>query len=162
LTVPTIPKPAIPTKQKPADLPVLYLDASPGEETLWQNLKSELKDVAIVLPLHLIQSNGDQDPLGRAQQLQRRQEYANSRGLVFLHSGDDSWLEYAVRASYNDRYRFRQQQRDLPWAILDYVGERPQVADLYDVPCVPTASNSWQQDLLTVLGLSSSSLGAML
>jgi hypothetical protein len=142
--------------QKPADRPVIYLDAAPDEEALWRNLKGELRDVAIVRPVNLTQANGDEDPLDRAQQRQRRRDFERSDGLVLLHSGRDSWLEDTVATSYFDRRLLWQRQRHLPWAILDRVGARPSVADDYDVPCVPATSGGWQRELLTALGLSSS------
>jgi hypothetical protein len=127
---------------------------------LWQNLKSELKDVAIVRPSKLIQADGDPDLLNREQQDERQTRLASSHGLVLLHSGRDSWLERAVANNYFHRRLLWQRERLLPWAILNNVGERPQVADDYGVPCVPTTSNEWRYDLLTVLGLVSPSLGA--
>jgi len=148
------------TTQKPADRPVIYLDAPPDDEALWHSLKNDLNDMAIVQPLKLVQLNGDQDPLDRKLQKQRQDQFALSHGLVLLHSGrDSSWLEGAVAASYFDRRLLWQRQRHLPWAILDRVGARPQVADVYDVPCVPTTSSGWQRDLLVVLGLSSCNPG---
>jgi len=142
------------TKQKPADRPVIYLDAAPDEEALWRTLKGELKDLAIVRPVKLTQVNGDTDPLDRAQQKERQRQFQSSDGLVLLHSGRDSWLEDAVATSYFDRRLLRQRQRNLPWAILDHVGSKPSVADDYDVPCVPATYGGWQSALLTALGLS--------
>jgi hypothetical protein len=150
----------VPTTQKPADRPVIYLDAAPDEEALWQSVKGELKDLAIVRPVKLAQANGDADLLDRARQKERRHQFALSNGLVLLYSGRDSWLEDAVATSYLDRRLLRQRQCNLPWAILDHVGSKPSVADDYDVPCVPATSGEWQRALLTALGLSSSNAGA--
>src|SRR5262249_36531675 len=119
------------TTQKPADRPVIYLDADPDEKTLWQNLKCELKDVAIVQPARLLQANGDTDPLDRNQQKQRQEQFRLSHGLVLLHGRPGAWIERAVAVTYLDRQLLLQRDRDLPWAILDQVGERPAVADVY-------------------------------
>jgi TIR domain len=141
--------------QRPADRPVIYLDASPEEEALWQGLKGELKDVAIVRPANLAPANGDADPLDRERQKQRQLQFASSDGLVLLHGSRGAWLEHAVAISYNDRRLLLQRQRNLPWAILDRAGSKPPVADDYEVPCVPATSDGWQRELLAALGLAS-------
>ena len=146
--------------QKPADRPVIYLDADPDEENLWQDLKGQLKDVAIVRPANLTQANGNADPLDRGQQKQRQRQFELSDGLVLLHGRRGTWIETAVAMSYLDRRLLRQRYRDLPWAILDRVGERPPVVDDYEVPCVPATSGEWQRELLTVLGLSTTNSGS--
>ena len=142
-----------PPRQKPADRPVIYLDADPDDKALWQTLKGELKDLAIVRPASLLQAASDSDPLDRKQQRLRQDEFQLSDGLVLLHGRPGSWIEKAVATSYLDRRLLRQRYRDLPWAILDRVGQRPLAADDYDVPCVPATSKEWQRELLTVLGL---------
>jgi hypothetical protein len=144
------------TKQKPADRPVIYLDADPDDKALWQTLKVELKGLAIVRPASLLQAGSDSDPLDRKQQKMRQDEFQLSDGLVLLHGRPGSWIEKAVATSYLDRRLLRQRYRDLPWAILDRVGQRLPVADDYDVPCVPATSKEWQRELLTVLGLAPS------
>jgi hypothetical protein len=146
--------------QKPADRPVIYLDADPDEENLWQDLKGQLKDVAIVRPANLTQANGNADPLDRGQQKQRQRQFELSDGLVLLHGRRGTWIETAVAMSYLDRRLLRQRYRDLPWAILDRVGERPPVVDDYEVPCVPATSGEWQRELLAVLGLSTTNSGS--
>jgi hypothetical protein len=109
--------------QKPPDRPVIYFEADPDEEILWQSLKGELRDVAIVRPANLPQASGDLDPLDRQQQKQRQLQFASSDGLVLLHGHSGTWIENAVAMSYNDRRLLWQgQRRDLPWAILDRVG----------------------------------------
>jgi len=147
--------------QKPADRPVLYLDAPPDDEALWRNLKGELKDLAIVQPSKLVQPNDDEHPLDRALRERRQILFASSHGVVLLHSGHDSWLEAAVAMAYSERRLLLQRQRHLPWAILDHMGTRPQVAELFDVPCVLATSSGWQRELLTKLGLASPSPGAL-
>jgi hypothetical protein len=142
-----------PAKQKPADRPVIYLDADPDDNALWQMLKGELKDVAIVRPTTLLQASSDWDPLDRKRQKVRQYEFHVSDGLVLLHGHPGTWIERAVAMSYVDRRLLRQRYRDLPWAILDQVGQPPSVADDYEVPCVPATSKEWQRELLTVLGL---------
>jgi len=112
----------VPGTQRAADRPVIYLDADPDEETLWQDLKGALRDLAIVRPVKLAQANGDLDPLDREQQKQLQLQFASSDGLVFLHGRSGSWIENAVAMSYLVRRLLRQRQRDLPWAILDRVG----------------------------------------
>jgi hypothetical protein len=149
----------IPGTQRAADRPVIYLDADPDEETLWQDLKGALRDLAIVRPVKLAQANGDLDPLDREQQKQLQLQFASSDGLVFLHGRSGSWIENAVAMSYLVRRLLRQRQRDLPWAILDRVGSPPSVADAYDVPCVPATSNEWPRRLLVALGLVSGDQG---
>jgi hypothetical protein len=144
----------VPVAQRPADRPVIYFDADPDEETLWQNLKAELNDLAIVQPINLQHASGDTDPLDRNQQKQRQGDFALSDALVILHGRPGSWIEKAVKLSYVDRRLLRQRCRDLPWAILDRVGRPPPVADVYGVPCVPGISGEWRRELLTVLGLS--------
>jgi hypothetical protein len=142
-----------PVRQKPADRPVIYLDADPDDKALWQSLKGALKDVAIVRPASLLQASGDLDPLDCDQRKLLQDEFGVSDGLVLLHGPPGAWIERAVARSYLDLRLFRQRHRDLPWAILDRVGQRPAVADDYDVPCVPAASNDWQRELLAALGL---------
>jgi len=144
---------AAPAKQKPADRPVIYLDADPHDQDLWERLKDELKGVAIVRPTSLLQAGSDSDPLDRKHQKVRQDEFQLSDGLVLLHGHPGSWIERAVAMSYLDRRLLRQRNRNLPWAILDRVGQRPPVADDYDVPCVLTTSKEWQRELLTVLEL---------
>jgi hypothetical protein len=144
---------AAPAKQKPADRPVIYLDADPHDKDLWETLKGALKGVAIVRPTSLPQAGSDSDPLDRKQQKVRQDEFQLSDGLVLLHGHPGPWIERAVAISYLDRRLLRQRHRDLPWAILDPVGQRPPVADDYDVPCVVTTSKEWQRELLTVLEL---------
>jgi hypothetical protein len=139
-------------KQKPADRPVIYFDADPEDKDLWRSLKEDLKGVAVVRP-SLLRASSDTDPLDRKRQKLRQDEFQLSDGLVLLHGHSGAWIERAVAMSYFDRRLLRQRYRDLPWAILDRVGKRPPVADDYDVPCVPAASNEWQRELLTVLGL---------
>ncbi len=142
-----------PTTQKPADRPVIYLDADPNDKALWQTLKGQLMDVAIVRPASLLKASSDADPLDREQRKLRQNEFQVSDGLVLLHGRPSTWIEMAVAISYNDRRLLRQRYRDLPWAILDRVGQRPPVAVDYDVPCVPAASSEWRHELLAVLGL---------
>jgi hypothetical protein len=142
-----------PARQKPADRPVIYLDADPDDKALWQMLKGEFKGLAIVRPASLLQASSDSDPLDRKQQKVRQEEFQLSDGLVLLHGRPGSWIEKAVAIGYLDRRLLRQRSRDLPWAILDRVGQRPPVADDYDVPCVPVTSSEWQRELLAVLGL---------
>jgi TIR domain len=147
--------------QRPADRPVIYLDASPEEETLWQGLKGDLREVAIVRPANLAPASGDADPLDRERQKQRQLQFASSDGLVLLHASRGSWLEHAVATNYNDRRLLLQRDRNLPWAILDRVGARPPVADDYEVPCVPATSDGWQQELLAALGLAKTDARSM-
>jgi hypothetical protein len=139
--------------QRPADRPVIYFEADPDEEALWQSLKGELRDLAIVRPANLPQANGDSDPLDREQQKQRQVQFASSDGLVLLHGRCDTWIENAVANGYLDRRLLRQRHLDLPWAILDRIGAPPKIADVYDVPCVPAASGEWPRQLLVALGL---------
>ena len=145
--------------QRPADRPVIYFEADPDEETLWQDLKGELRDVAIVRPANLPQASGDSVPLDREQEKQRQLQFASSDGLVLLHGGRGTWIENAVANDYLVRRLLRQRQRDLPWAILDRVGAPPSVADAYDVPCVSATSNEWPRRLLVALGLASRDQG---
>ena len=145
--------------QRPADRPVIYFEADPDEETLWQDLKGELRDVAIVRPANLPQASGDLVPLDREQEKQRQLQFASSDGLVLLHGGRGTWIENAVANDYLVRRLLRQRQRDLPWAILDRVGAPPSVADAYDVPCVSATSNEWPRRLLVALGLASRDQG---
>jgi hypothetical protein len=141
-------------KQRPADRPVIYLDANPVEEALWKDKRVELKNVAIVEPRSLPPSTGDADPLGQEQKRKRHDLFAVSEGLVLLHDKPGDWIEAAVRVAHLDRRLLRQRHRDLPWAILDLVGTPPEVAEDYDVPCVPGTSPEWQGELLAALGLS--------
>jgi hypothetical protein len=141
--------------QRPADRPVIYFDADPDEEALWQDLKGSLRDLAIVRPVKLAQANGDLDPLDREQQKQRQLQFASSDGLVLLHGRRGTWIENAVELSYRQRQLLWQSRHNnLPWAILDRVGDPLSVADTYDVPCVPATSNEWPRQLLVALGLS--------
>jgi TIR domain len=140
--------------QRPADRPVIYFEADPDEEALWQSLKGELRDLAIVRPANLPRASGDSDPLDREQQKQRQVQFASSDGLVLLHGHRGTWIENAVANGYLDRRLLRQRHLDLPWAILDRIGAPPKVADVYDVPCVPATSGEWPRQLLVALGLS--------
>src|SRR5262249_40495594 len=140
--------------QRPADRPVIYLDADPDDEGLWQSMKGELKDIAIVRPANLSRANGDTDPLDRDHQKRRQRQFEASDGLVLLQGGRSSWIEEAVEASYYERRLLRQRSRDLPWVILAPVGRRLSVVDDYDVPYVEAAPGTWPRDLLTKLGLS--------
>jgi len=140
--------------QRPADRPVIYFEADPDEEALWQSLKGELRDLAIVRPANLLSENGDSDPLDREQQKQRQLQFASSDALVLLHGRPSTWIENAVANGYLDRRLLRQRRRDLPWAILDRIGAPPKVADVYEVPCVPATSREWPRQLLVALGLS--------
>jgi TIR domain len=140
--------------QRPADRPVIYFDADPDEETLWQDLKGALRDLAIVRPAKLAQANGELDPLDREQQKQRQLQFASSDGLVLLHGRRGTWIENAVELNYRHRrLLWQSRHNNLPWAILDRVGDALSVADTYDVPCVPAASNAWPRHLLVALGL---------
>lgn len=141
-------------KQRPADRPVIYLHASPDVEPLWRSKKRELQSIAIVQPGSLPKGYVDTDPLGQAQKKERHRIFETTEGLVLLHDQPGSWIEEAVQMIYLDRRLFRQRDRDLPWAILDFVGEIPQVVKDYEVPCVPASSLEWQRELLTALGLS--------
>ena len=96
--------------QRPADRPVIYFEADPDEEALWQNLKRELKDLAIVRPANLPKANDDWDPLDREQQKQRHLQFASSDGLVFLHGRRGTWIENAVAKGYLDRRLLRQRR----------------------------------------------------
>jgi TIR domain len=146
--------------QRPADRPVIYFDADPDEEPLWQDLKGALRDLAIVRPVKLAQANGDVDPLDRERQKQRQLQFASSDGLVLLHGRRGTWIENAVELSYRQRrLLWQSRHNNLPWAILDRVGDALSVADTYDVPCVPTASNEWPRQLLVALGLVSGDQG---
>jgi hypothetical protein len=139
--------------QRPADRPVIYFEADPGEEVLWQSLKGELRDLAIVRPVNLPRASDDSDPLDRKQQKQRHVQFAASDALVLLHGGPGTWIENAVANGYLDRRLLRQRQLDLPWAILDRIGAPPKVAEDYDVPCVPATCSEWPRQLLAALGL---------
>ena len=139
--------------QRPADRPVIYLDASPEESALWQQLKGDLREVAIVRPANLAPTRSSADPLDRDRQKERQLLFSESHALVLVHSEGGSWLEHAVATSYNDRQLLLQRQRNLPWAILDRVGQKPPIADDYEVPCVATAATGWQRELLATLGL---------
>ena len=144
---------AVGAMQRPADRPVIYLDASPEESALWQQLKGDLREVAIVRPASLAPTHSSADPLDRDQQKERQLLFAESHALVLVHSNGGSWLEHAVASSYNDRQLLLQRQRNLPWAILDRVGQKPPIADDYEVPCVATTATGWQRELLATLGL---------
>ena len=124
-----------------------------GARNTYNASKSELKGVAIVRPTSLLQAGSASDLLDRKQQKVRQDEFQLSDGLVLLHGHPGAWIERAVAISYLDRRLLRQRNRNLPWAVLDRVGQRPSVADDYDVPCVLTTSKEWQRDLLTVLEL---------
>jgi hypothetical protein len=140
--------------QRPADRPVIYFEADPDEEASWQNLKAELRDLAIVRPANLTRASSVSDPLDREQQKQRQAQFALSNGLVLLHCRTGTWIENAVANVYLDRQLLRQRRHlDLPWAILDRIGAPPNVADDYDVPCVATTSGEWPRQLLATLGL---------
>jgi TIR domain len=139
--------------QRPADRPVIYFEADPDEEALWQSLKGALRDLAIVRPANLPRADDDSDPLDREEQKRRQLQFASSDGLVLLHGRPGTWIENAVANGYLDRRLLRQRQLDLPWAILDPIGAPPKVADVYDVPCVPATSGEWPRQLLVALGL---------
>ena len=144
---------AVGAMQRPADRPVIYLDASPEESALWQQLKGDLREVAIVRPASLASTHSSADPLDRDRQKERQLLFSESHALVLVHSEGGSWLEHAVATSYNDRQLLLQRQRNLPWAILDRVGQKPPIADDYEVPCVATTATGWQRELLVTLGL---------
>jgi hypothetical protein len=101
----------------------------------------------------LLSASVDSDPLDRKLQRARQDEFQLSDGLVLLHGHPGSWIEKAVAIGYLDRRLLRQRYRDLPWAIIDRVGQLPPIADEYDVPYVLTTSKEWQRELLSVLGL---------
>jgi hypothetical protein len=149
------------TPQRPADRPVIYLDAAPEAEAVWQNLKGALKDVAIVRPEKLGPENGGAAPLNRDRQKDRIDSFGKSNGLVLLHTGRDDWLEDAVETNYLHRRLLWQRQLNLPWAVLDHVGAKPSIVDTYDVPCVPASAEGWQHNLLAALGLMPPGAGAV-
>ena len=133
-------------KQEPADRPVIYFDADPNDIDLWQSLRGELKEgIAIVRPISLLQSGTELDLLDRKQQKARQDEFQLSDGLVLLHARPGAWIDRALALSYLDRRLLRQRYRDLPWAILDRVGQSPPAADVYDVPCVLATSKDWRR-----------------
>jgi hypothetical protein len=139
--------------QRPADRPVIYLDAAPEAEALWQNLKGTLRDVAIVRPEKLEPENGEAGPLDRDRQKDRISLFGKSNGLVLLNSGREDWLEDAVETSYFYRRLLWQRQLNLPWAVLDHAGGKPSIVQTYDVPCVQATAEGWQHILLATLGL---------
>jgi hypothetical protein len=147
-------------KQRPADRPVIYLYAAPEVEPLWLSKKRELKSIAIVQPGSLPKSYINTDPLGQEQKKERHRIFETTEGLVLLYGQPGAWIEDAVQMIYLDRRLFRQRDRDLPWAILDFVGETPQVVKDYEVPCVLASSPEWQRELLTALGLSMATSGS--
>jgi len=147
-------------RQRPADRPVIYLDADPDDQHVWEKYKKELKGVAIVKPASLLGSSGFLDWRDRKWRSARQQCFQVSNALVLLHGAPGKWINQAISTSYFDRRILRQRYHDLPWAILDQVGQPPTAAEVYEVPCVPTSSEEWRSELLAILGLDSPSAGS--
>jgi hypothetical protein len=133
--------------------PVLYLHARPEELTHWKATRTELEPRAIVNPDSLPEPATD-DALQQRQSELRLREYALCDGIVLLRTGIDEMLHIDVMAAYKDRQRLYQQRRqNIPWAIIDRLGDAPPVYSAYRVPCVPATSSDWPDRLVHTLGL---------
>jgi hypothetical protein len=134
--------------------PVLYLHAQPQELPQWVETRTELEPRAIVHPDSLPEPAAD-DSLQQRQSEQRLREYTWCDGIVLLRAGaPDELLRIEVMAAYKDRQRlYQQRHRNIPWAIVDRLGDAPPVYSAYRVPCVAAAGQDWPDRLVRTLGL---------
>jgi hypothetical protein len=133
--------------------PVLYLQARREELPQWQATRAELNQCAIVNPESLPEPVAD-DALLQQLREKRLEEYAECDGLALLRTGADDTLRLEVMAAYKDRQRvYQQRRRNIPWAIVDRVGNAPPVFSAYKVPCIPATAPGWPDQLIRTLGL---------
>jgi hypothetical protein len=133
--------------------PVLYLQARREDLPHWQAVRAELKPHAIVYPYSLPEPVGN-DALLQQQREERLQEYALCDAIVLLRTGDDDALRIDVMATYTYRQHLHaQRRRNIPWAIVDRVGNAPPFFSIYRVPCVPATFPGWPDQLIRTLGL---------
>jgi hypothetical protein len=134
-------------------MPVLYLHAQPQDQPAWQATRAQLQAKAIVNPQRLpVFANDVYNPDRRKEQLR---EYSHCHGLVMLRTRDSD-LHLDIKAMYLDRRLLWQDpdyRKNLPWAIVDQIGDDFPVAKDYGVPRVLTSDPDWPERLLQELHL---------
>lgn len=137
--------------QAPPVRPVIYLHARPEAMTAWQNARQTLKTKAVVSPDSLPNSADDVYIPGRRKD--QLMEYSRCHGLAVLRTSDSD-VRLDVKTIYLDRQLlFQDYQKNIPWAIVDEVGDDFQVAADYGVPRVMTSEPDWPEKLLQKLSL---------
>jgi hypothetical protein len=139
--------------QVPPEKPVIYLHARPQDLPAWQDARQKLGMKAIVNPASL--PNPADDVYIPEKRNDKLREYSLCNGVALLRAKDAD-IRLDIMIIYRDRQRFYQEdRRNIPWAIVDQVGDEFPVAADYGVPRVP-ASNSnpnWPDELLQKLSL---------
>jgi hypothetical protein len=137
----------------PPDQPVVYLHAQAKDLSVWELTRAELARSAIVNP-DTLPSPIDDDALLQRQRDQRIREYTLCDAIVLLRARSDDAMRVEVMAAYKDRQRiFQERQVNIPWAILDHIGNELPVATTYRVPRVITNGPDWPNRLFDILGL---------
>jgi hypothetical protein len=140
-------------REAPLTRPVIYLHARPQNLSDWKSAREKLSDKAIVNPDSLPQA--DDDVYVSTKRDARLREYSRCDGVALLRA-KDSDIRLDVMTIYRDLRRLAQEyRRNIPWAVLDQVGDEFPIAADYGVPRVPASSSNpnWPDDLLPTLRL---------
>ena len=139
------------SRQLKPDRPVIYLYARPEDEAAWQTARTQLGTKAIVRPTALPRATID--VFVAAERKNKLKEYAVCHGLALLRTGDAD-IDLDVMTVYRDRNRLYQEHKiNLPWAIVDQVGNDCEIADNYQVPRIMGSDSDWPTRLLRELQL---------
>ena len=138
----------------PPDRPVVYLHAHVQDVLDWQVSRKELSEIAIVNPDNLVMPVND-DALFQREREQRLREYELCDAIVLLRARSADSIRVDVMAAYKDRrWLLQQRHLNIPWAILDRIGDDLPIATVYRCPRVVAKGNDWPDRLIGVLGLS--------
>jgi hypothetical protein len=135
--------------QPPPIMPVIYLDGRYQDLQSWENASKTLATKAIVRPINL--PSAEHDFFKGEERKKKLDEYANCDGLALLRTTDPE-NERSLMRMYQDRRRLYQEYHiNLPWAVVDEVGDDWPVAKQYRAPQVVTSDPSWPDRLLETL-----------
>lgn len=136
------------SRQAPPLKPVIYLHGRSQDLDSWARACETLAPKAIVHPPSL---SSAEDVLAVDGRKKKLQEYAACNGLAILRTSSSD-IDLDLMMMYRDRQRLYQEHHiDLPWAVVDAVGDEWPVAKNYRAPQVMTSDPAWPDRLLETL-----------
>jgi hypothetical protein len=127
-------------RQRPLTRPVIYLHARPQDLSDWKSARAKLRDKAVVNPDSLPQPDDDVYDSAKRDAILR--EYSRCDGVALLRA-KNSDIRLDVMTIYRDLQRLSQEyRRNIPWAVLDQVGDEFPTAADYGVPSISASCSN--------------------
>jgi TIR domain-containing protein len=153
------PEHGMPAAEPDLERKCVYLQAETDNVDAWTRVKDALGRLVLVNPNELkgaAAAAGDDAPsLLATYETRRRNMLRYCNGLVLLRARPEDDMELQLMAARYDRATLLQAFRqNIPWALVDEVGDEGLDLRNFTIPRVPTSLPDWPERLVGALGFS--------